>query len=213
MARWAPAANILLDVRMKEEAQRMANAMGDGKGRRGSILEGGGDLLGCLGELAFKQMLQDSVYGEHGYGGGPLKIKHQTQDHPELKSPFDLDVQGIKIDVKSKWSKGIPKYDWEGSVAMGREDDSDLPQDVDVFAFMRILYNEKEMIGKTKVPGMVGYFCGWLPKDQFYKRAVGIKKGEIDQRPTNYNKFKSHKSQWNIYHHQLIPSLGELLFP
>ena len=191
----------------------MANTMGDGKGRRGSILEGGGDLLGCLGELAFKQMLQDSVYGEHGYGGGPLKIKHQTQDHPELKSPFDLDVQGIKIDVKSKWSKGMPKYDWEGSVAMGREDDSDLPQDVDVFAFMRILYNEKEMIGKTKVPGMVGYFCGWLPKDQFYKRAVGIKKGEIDQRPTNYNKFKSHKSQWNIYHHQLIPSLGELLFP
>ena len=213
MAPWAPAANILLDVRMKEEAQRMANTMGDGKGRRGSILEGGGDLLGCLGELAFKQMLQDSVYGEHGYGGGPLKIKHQTQDHPELKSPFDLDVQGIKIDVKSKWSKGMPKYDWEGSVAMGREDDSDLPQDVDVFAFMRILYNEKEMIGKTKVPGMVGYFCGWLPKDQFYKRAVGIKKGEIDQRPTNYNKFKSHKSQWNIYHHQLIPSLGELLFP
>ncbi len=191
----------------------MADAMGDGKGRRGSILEGGGDLLGCLGELAFKQMLQDSVYGEHGYGGGPLKIKHQTQDHPELKSPFDLDVQGIKIDVKSKWSKGMPKYDWEGSVAMGREDDSDLPQDVDVFAFMRILYNEKEMIGKTKVPGMVGYFCGWLPKDQFYKRAVGIKKGEVDQRPTNYNKFKSHKSQWNIYHHQLIPSLGELLFP
>ena len=213
MAPWAPAANILLDVRMKEEAQRMADAMGDGKGRRGSILEGGGDLLGCLGELAFKQMLQDSVYGEHGYGGGPLKIKHQTQDHPELKSPFDLDVQGIKIDVKSKWSKGMPKYDWEGSVAMGREDDSDLPQDVDVFAFMRILYNEKEMIGKTKVPGMVGYFCGWLPKDQFYKRAVGIKKGEIDPRPTNYNKFKSHKSQWNIYHHQLIPSLGELLFP
>tara|TARA_Y100001949_G_scaffold110377_1_gene93314 strand:+ start:318 stop:959 length:642 start_codon:yes stop_codon:yes gene_type:complete len=213
MAPWAPAANILLDVRMKEEAQRMADAMGDGKGRRGSILEGGGDLLGCLGELAFKQMLQDSVYGEHGYGGGPLKIKHQTQDHPELKSPFDLDVQGIKIDVKSKWSKGMPKYDWEGSVAMGREDDSDLPQDVDVFAFMRILYNEKEMIGKTKVPGMVGYFCGWLPKDQFYKRAVGIKKGEVDQRPTNYNKFKSHKSQWNIYHHQLIPSLGELLFP
>ena len=213
MAPWAPAANILLDVRMKQEAQRMADAMGDGKGRRGSILEGGGDLLGCLGELAFKQMLQDSVYGEHGYGGGPLKIKHQTQDHPELKSPFDLDVQGIKIDVKSKWSKGMPKYDWEGSVAMGREDDSDLPQDVDVFAFMRILYNEKEMIGKTKVPGMVGYFCGWLPKDQFYKRAVGIKKGEIDPRPTNYNKFKSHKSQWNIYHHQLIPSLGELLFP
>ena len=213
MAPWAPAANILLDVRMKEEAQRMADAMGDGKGRRGSILEGGGDLLGCLGELAFKQMLQDSVYGEHGYGGGPLKIKHQTQDHPELKSPFDLDVQGIKIDVKSKWSKGMPKYDWEGSVAMGREDDSDLPQDVDVFAFMRILYHEKEMIGKTKVPGMVGYFCGWLPKDQFYKRAVGIKKGEVDPRPTNYNKFKSHKNQWNIYHHELIPSLGELLFP
>ena len=213
MARWAPAANILLDVRMKEEAQRMADSMGDGKGRRGSILEGGGDLLGCLGELAFKQMLQDSVYGEHGYGGGPLKIKHQTQDHPELKSPFDLDVQGIKIDVKSKWSKGMPKYDWEGSVAMGREDDSDLPQDVDVFAFMRILYHEKEMIGKTKVPGMVGYFCGWLPKDQFYKRAVGIKKGEVDPRPTNYNKFKSHKNQWNIYHHELIPSLGELLFP
>ncbi len=207
MAPWAPAANILLDVRMKEEAQRMADAMGDGKGRKGSILQGGGDFLGCLGELAFKQMLQDSVYGEHGYGGGPLQIKHEPNAH------FDLDVQGITIDVKSKWSKGLPKYDWEGSVAMGREDNSNLPQNVDAFAFMRILYHENEMIGKTKVPGMVGYFCGWLPKRQFYTRAVGIKKGEIDPRPTNYNKFKSHKSQWNIYHHQLNPSLGELLFP
>ena len=207
MAPWAPAANILLDVRMKQEAQRLADAMGDGKGRKGSILEGGGDLLGCLGELAFKQMLQDSIYGEHGYGGGPLKIKHEPNAH------FDLDAQGITIDVKSKWSKGMPKYDWEGSVAMGREDDGDLPQNVDAFAFMRILYHEEEMIGKTKVPGMVGYFCGWLPKKQFYKRAGGIKKGEVDPRPTNYNKFKSHKSQWNIYHHQLIPSLGELLFP
>ena len=185
----------------------MADAMGDGKGRKGSILQGGGDFLGCLGELAFKQMLQDSVYGEHGYGGGPLQIKHEPNAH------FDLDVQGITIDVKSKWSKGLPKYDWEGSVAMGREDNSNLPQNVDAFAFMRILYHENEMIGKTKVPGMVGYFCGWLPKRQFYKRAVGIKKGEIDPRPTNYNKFKSHKSQWNIYHHQLNPSLGELLFP
>lgn len=207
MAPWAPAANILLDARMKKEAQRLADAMGDGKGRRGSILEGGGDLLGCLGELAFKQMLQDSTYGEHGHGGGPLKIEHEPNAH------FDLDVQGIRIDVKSKWSKGMPKHNWEGSVAMGREDDTDLPQSVDVFAFMRILYHEKEMIGKTKVPGMVGYFCGWLPKDQFYKKAVGIKKGEVDPRPTNYNNFKSHKSQWNIYHHQLIPSLGELLFP
>mgnify|MGYP003314539949 CR=1 FL=1 len=62
MARWAPAANILLDVRMKEEAQRMADSMGDGKGRRGSILEGGGDLLGCLGELAFKQMLLSLIH-------------------------------------------------------------------------------------------------------------------------------------------------------
>ncbi|HIG27355.1 MAG TPA: hypothetical protein EYQ50_05980, partial [Verrucomicrobiales bacterium] len=140
---------------MKQEAQRLADAMGDGKGRRGSILEGGGDLLGCLGELAFKQMLQDSVYGEHGYGGGPLKIKHEPNAH------FDLDVQGIAIDVKSKWSKGLPKHDWEGSVAMGREDDSGLPQNVDAFAFMRILYHENEMIGKTKVPGMVGYFCGY----------------------------------------------------
>jgi len=207
MAPWAPAANILLDVRMKQEAQRMADAMGDGKGRKGSILEGGGDLLGCLGELAFKQMLQDSIYGEHGYGGGPLQIKHEPNIH------FDLDVQGITIDVKSKWSKGMPRYNWEGSVAMGREDDSGLPQNVDVFAFMRILYHEEEMIGKTKVPANVGYFCGWLPKKQFYKGAVGIEKGEIDPRPTNYNKFKSHKSQWNIYHHQLIPSLGELLFP
>ena len=207
MAPWAPAANILLDVRMKKEAQRLADAMGDGKGRRGSILQGGGDFLGCLGELAFKQMLQDSVYGEHGYGGGPLKIKHEPNAH------FDLDVQGIRIDVKSKWSKGMPKYDWEGSVAMGREDDSDLPQNVDVFAFMRILYHDKDMIGKMKVPGMVGYFCGWLPKREFYKRAVGIKKGEIDSRSTNYNKFKSHKSQWNIYHHQLNPSLSELMFP
>jgi hypothetical protein len=207
MAPWAPAANILLDVRMKQEAQRMADAMGDGKGRKGSILEGGGDLLGCLGELAFKQMLQDSIYGEHGYGGGPLKIKHEPNAH------FDLNAQGITIDVKSKWSKGMPRYNWEGSVAMGREDDSDLPQNVDVFAFMRILYHEEEMIGKTKVPANVGYFCGWLPKKQFYKGAVGIKKGEVDSRPTNYNKFKSHKSQWNIYHHQLIPSLGELLFP
>jgi hypothetical protein len=193
---------------MKEEAQRMADSMGDGKGRRGSILEGGGDLLGCLGELAFKQMLQESVYGEHGYGGGPLKIKHQTQDHPELMSPFDLNVQGITIDVKSKWSKGVPKYNWEGSVAMGREN-----QDVDVFAFMRILYNEKEMVGKTKVPGMVGWFMGWLPKRQFYQKAVGIKKGQVDNRQTNYNQFKSHKDQWNVFHHELNPSVGELLFP
>ena len=213
MARWAPAATVLLDARMKQEAQRMSDAMGDGEGRWGSILEGGGDPLGCLGELAFKQMLQDSVYGEHGYGGGPLKIEHRSQDHPEEKSPFDLDVQGIKIDVKSKWSKGMPKHNWEGSVAMGREDDSGLPQDVDVFAFMRILYHDNEMIGKTKVPGMVGYFCGWLSKDQFYQKAVGIKKGEIDPRPTNTNNFKSHKSQWNVYHHELNPSLSELLFP
>tara|TARA_Y100000296_G_scaffold78128_1_gene100442 strand:+ start:5123 stop:5737 length:615 start_codon:yes stop_codon:yes gene_type:complete len=200
---WSPPEKITLTKEMTVEAQRMADAMGDGRGRRGSILEGGGDFLGCLGEVAFREILrmQQRVLER------TLEIEHKPNPH------YDLDVNEIKIDVKTKWAKTMPQKNWEGSVAMGREDDSELPQNVDVFAFMRILYHEKEMVDKEKVPGKRGWFIGWLPKEDFYRVATPIRKGEIDPRPSNTNQFKSHKDQWNVYHYLMNRHLMDLVGP
>ena len=184
---------------MKAEAQRLSDDMGDGTGRWGSILEGGGDLLGCLGEVAFKTLLKQKWPLEE-----KLEIEHLPNRH------YDLDVNRFKIDVKSKWAKTTPQKNWEGTVAMGREDDSQLPQNVDVFAFMRILYQE---VDGEKVPDDVGWFIGWLFKTDFYKIAMPIRKGEVDQRSTNTNQFKSHKDQWNVYHYQMNRRLTDLFGP
>jgi hypothetical protein len=200
---WLPPEKITLTKEMKAEAQQMADSMGDGKGRRGSILEGGGDLLGCLGEVAFRQILILKEDQE----GWALEIEHKPNRH------YDLDVDQIKIDVKTKWAKTVPGKLWEGSVAMGREDASELPQDVDIFAFMRILYHDEETVDKVKVPGPIGWFIGWLPKSDFYNLAVPIKKGEVDPRPSNNNQFKSHKDQWNVYHYQMNRHLVDLVGP
>ena len=194
---WLPPNKVVLTEEMKAEAQQMADAMGDGTGRRGSILEGGGDLLGCLGELAFKEVLTTHQYQF------PLEIEHKPNPH------YDLDVIQINIDVKTKWAKTMPDKLWEGSVAMGREDN----QDVDAFAFMRIGYHEEAMVDGVKVPGNVGWFIGWLSKKDFYDRATPLKKGEVDPRPSNNNQFRSHKDQWNVYHYQMNRYLKDLVGP
>lgn len=200
---WIPKQKVTLTEEMKAEAQQMADAMGDGKGRRGSILQGGGDFVGCLGEVAFKQILilkRDLSLWE-------LEIEHKPNAH------YDLNVNEVKIDVKTKWAKGVPGKLWEGSVAMGREDTSQLPQNVDAFAFMRIGYYPEHTVDGVKTPGPVGWFIGWLPKAVFYDKAVPIKKGEVDPRSSNNNQFKSHKDQWNIYHYQMNRDLVDLVEP
>jgi len=201
---WMPPQKVSLTEEMIAEAQQMADAMGDGKGRRGSILEGGGDLVGCLGEVAFRQIL--TLKRDLG-GLWKLEIEHKPNAH------YDLNVNEVKIDVKTKWSKGVPEKHWEGSVAMGREDHSEFPQDVDAFVFMRIIYYPEYTVDGVKAPGPIGWFIGWLPKGDFYKKAVPIKKGETDPRSSNNNQFKSHKDQWNVYHWQMNRHLPDLVGP
>jgi hypothetical protein len=80
---------------------------------------------------------------------------------------YDIILNDIKIDVKTKATTVKPLDTYECSIA-----EFNCKQECDVYVFTRILKNYEK-----------GWVLGWLPTDLYYKKAVFLKKGEID--PSN----------------------------
>jgi hypothetical protein len=84
-----------------------------------------------------------------------------------LKNTYDYDLltkDGIKIDVKTKQTSVAPKDYYDCSIAS-----YNIKQDCDYYAFVRI-----------KNDFSVGWFLGWIKKEDYFKKARELKKGEKD---------------------------------
>ena len=84
----------------------------------------------------------------------------------EFKSTYDYDmiINGYKVDVKTKHTTVTPKENYNCSISS-----FNTRQKCDYYFFLRINKNLKE-----------AYMLGYIKKDEFFKKAVFNKKGELD---------------------------------
>jgi hypothetical protein len=80
---------------------------------------------------------------------------------------YDLIVSNKRIEVKTKKTSVTPKENYECSVA-----DLTRKQECDYFAFVRVLNDQSK-----------GWFLGLKDRDEYYKEAVYLTKGQYD--PSN----------------------------
>lgn len=85
----------------------------------------------------------------------------------EWQNTYEYDIvlpSGEKVDVKTKQTSVTPQPDYECSVA-----NRNTTQKCDSYAFVRV-----------KNDFTVGWYLGKINKDDFWKKSVFLKKGEID---------------------------------
>lgn len=133
-----------------------------------SIMRGEGNLAGFLGEECLKK-----------YFGLKLGTEENTYD-------YDLIYFGERIDVKSKKTSVIPRFNHECSVAA-----LNTKQNCDYYIFTRVLF---ELDVAKKV-----YIMGYSKKSDYYKNARFLKKGDID----GSNKFIVREDCYNMYYSDL----------
>ena len=87
---------------------------------------------------------------------------------------YDLiDPKGRKIDVKTKQTSVTPLPEYDCSIAK-----YNTTQNCDAYAFVRVKNNLT-----------VGWYLGMLGKEEYFKKAIALKKGEID--PSNNYKVRA----------------------
>jgi len=80
---------------------------------------------------------------------------------------YDLVKGNFKIDVKTKRTNYPPLSYYEASIANYNPN-----QKCDIYAFVRVLNDFSK-----------AYLCGWVTKEQYFKKAKFLKKGQVD--PSN----------------------------
>ena len=130
---------------MSNRARKKAKEMGR---LNNSITGGMGNLVGFIGEEVAAHVLRNS---------GKKGVEENTYD-------YDLVVDGIKVDVKTKSTSVAPLPHYSNSVA-----NFNTKQQCDYYVFIRI---KKDLT--------VGWWCGVYSKSQFFKDAVFMEKGQLD---------------------------------
>tara|TARA_B100000287_G_scaffold226776_1_gene213903 strand:+ start:733 stop:1221 length:489 start_codon:yes stop_codon:yes gene_type:complete len=133
-----------------------------------SILRGSGNMSGFIGEQIALHVL-----------GGKWE---NTYD-------YDMQVNGLRVDVKTKQTSVEPKPFYECSIAK-----FNTKQDCDAYAFVRVLNDFS-----------VGWFLGVLTKKEYFDKATFLKKGEVD--PSNNYTVKA--DCYNVRIDQLGEKLNE----
>lgn len=104
----------MIEIPITEEmyatAERYAKELG---ALRGSIMRGGSNIYGFLGEEIFQHLFPDAVR--------------------DNEASHDFTWNGLRIDVKSKRCATKPKLNYEASVVKSKN-----PQDTDIYFFCRI---------------------------------------------------------------------------
>lgn len=77
---------------------------------------------------------------------------------------YDLIVNGNKADVKTKRTTVPPIQNFNCSISA-----HNTRQKCDIYIFARVHENKRE-----------AWICGWVPKDEFFKRAKFFRKGQKD---------------------------------
>lgn len=103
---------------------------------------------------------------------------------------YDLIYNNIKIDVKTKRTSVVPRPEYESSVVA-----YNIRQKTDVYVFTRIF-------------GDTCYIMGYMPKEEYYKKARYLKKGTRD----GDNWFTVKENCYNMFYKDLyrIEQLKEL---
>ena len=115
--------------------------------------------------------LNGSITGGKGNKAGCIGEEIVLKLIPDftLENTYDYDLiaEETTVDVKTKRCTSVPRRHYECSVS-----DFNTEQKTTIYAFTRIF----EEYGYIRS----GWFLGWLLKEEFYKRAVFHKKGELD---------------------------------
>lgn len=113
-----------------------------------SIMRGKSNIYGAIGEVVFFDHCREMSY------------------EVELVGDYDYDViiEGIKVDVKTKRTTVRPKQNYYCSVAA-----VNISQKCDYYIFVRVM-EDKE----------VAYILGGMDKDGFFSKAAYFKKGQKD---------------------------------
>lgn len=126
-------------------AKELSNDMGRLKN---SIMSGEGNFVGFIGELALSRFSEYELANTYDY---------------------DLVIQSIPIDVKTKKCSHEPLPSYECSVASYNTSQQCL-------AYFFARYSEEYN---------VVWLLGWLGKDEFYEKSKFLKRGQLD-RSNNY---------------------------
>lgn len=151
--------NITRDIVI--QARQNAESMG---ALRNSITAGEGNLAGFIGEIVVARFLNARIENTYDY---------------------DLVLDGIKIDVKTKRTSVKPQLHYECSVAA-----FNTKQKCDWYVFVRVKNDDSK-----------AWILGYLPKDEYYRSAKLLKKGDVD--PSN--NFTVHADCYNVSISSLRP--------
>lgn len=143
---------------MLNRANELAKSIGK---LNNSIRKGDGNIAGVLGELCFLEHYKNA----------------------KLSNTYDYDIilNNLKIEVKTKVRTVIPKPSYECSVA-----NFNIKQRADYYYFVSLLVQNQKYLK--------GFLLGGLDKIEYFSTAKELKKGTID--PTN--NFTVKADCWNL---------------
>ena len=166
----------MIEIDITEKQVERAEKLYDFKNLKNSITEGKSNIYGAMGEIIVFDYFCDKC-----------KILHEST------FDYDMIIDDIKVDVKSKKVTSYPKENYVCSVAA-----ANISQLCDYYLFTRIMKDFSK-----------GFILGYLKKDEFYKIAFFGKKGELDE-TDQYRKWTFSADCYNVKISELKKIAGEL---
>lgn len=140
-------------------AVKISNISGDNYNKKTIRKNNIGRLVGFIGELSIIKYLYNNS----------IKYDWQNIDPNKPNFNFDIQINNLKIDIKSKDRTVEPKLDYECSIAGYSR------QLCDYYVFTSITRNSQ-----LEYPYHTANILGYIPHDEYYENAKTWKKGDID---------------------------------
>lgn len=136
----------MVEVNISENQIKRAKELYPFGNLNGSITEGKGNIFGAMGEI--------------------VVFDYFKKYNPVFKSTYNYDmiIQGLKIDVKTKRTTVTPLPHYLCSIS-----DFNTEQDCDYYFFLRVSEHMN-----------VAYILGYMKKEEFFKKAFFVRKGDRD---------------------------------
>jgi hypothetical protein len=159
--------------KMMDSSQLKAKSLGP---INNSILKGGGNLAGYLGEEALASHLSAEIV---------------SNNRGREKYNYDLVLpDGRRMEVKTKRRTVSPRPHYDVSVARTSKH-----QRPDLYGFISLEFERATGKHPKKYYGLKNmWLCGYMPAEEYWERATLWKSGQID--PTNA--FKTHVDMYNM---------------
>jgi|TARA_R110000824_G_scaffold17005_4_gene69714 hypothetical protein len=171
---------------MIDSARAKANALGS---INNSILKGAGNVAGYLGEEVVASYVKAEVVSNNR---GLEKYNHDL-----------LLSGGCRIEVKTKRRTVSPRGYYDVSVARTSKH-----QQPDTYAFVSLEFERVTHSHPKKYYGLINaWLCGFMPANEYWKRAKLWKSGQIDKT----NNFKTHVDMYNLAIEDLYQEIPEYI--